>query len=164
MTRALPLVLLLSACGPAASGGGVDMQLFVQAGLLDVISGFQVALVKSGSTLDCVAAQKTCIKGQVDATRFVPVKDSKGAQKKALFFPINLVAGTPNTQDVSLDGLSPGKDFAVIVEAVSKDTPARLTGSSCNYVQQISVGQNAAVSAHIETFPTPVTCDVRIDP
>lgn len=163
MKRALPLLLLLSACGPAA-GGAVDFQLYVQAGLLDVISGFQVALVKGGSTLDCVAAQKTCLKGQVDAARFVALKDAKGVQKKALFFPIRLVAGTPNTQDVSLDGLAPGKDFAVIVEAVSKDTPERLAGSSCNYVQQLSVGTNATVSAHLETFTPPVTCDVRIDP
>lgn len=163
MTRALPLLLLLSACGPAA-GGGLDFQLFVQAGLLDVISGFQVALVKSGTTLDCVAAEQTCLKGQVDAARFVPLRDSKGVQKKALFFPITLVAGTPNTQDVSLEGLAPGKDFAVIVEAVSRDTPPRLSGSSCNYVQQISVGTNASVTAHLGTFTTPVTCDVRIDP
>lgn len=152
--------LALSACGPgAAPGDGFDIQLVVSRGLLDQISAFQIALVTQGASLDCVAVQKACLKDQVAASRFVPLKDTAGAPQKALRFPISLTPGTPNTQDASLRDLPLGRDFALVVEALSKDAPPRLAGSSCNYVKELTAGTNPTVFAKIELLPTPASCD-----
>lgn len=162
MTRALPLVLaaLLAGCGPGPGDApAFPIELYVTAGLVADIKGFQVSLVKSGSQLDCVTAQRSCIKDQVDAGRFVVMKDAAGRDVRARFFDLNLVTGTPNTQDVSLTGLPLGKDFALLVEAVGRDTPPTLRGSSCNYVKELSAGANAAVFAKIEVLAPPASCD-----
>lgn len=162
MTRALPLALaaLLAACGPAdGDAPAFPIELYVTAGLVDDIKGFQVSLVKSGSQLDCVTAQRACIKDQVDAARFVVMKDPAGRDVRSRFFDLNLVTGTPNTQDVSLTGLPLGKDFALLVEAVGRDTPPTLRGSACNYVKELTAGANAAVFAKIEVLTPPAPCD-----
>lgn len=163
MTRAALLAfaaLALSACGPAGeSGDGFDIQLVVSRGLLDQISTFQIALVTQGASLDCVAVQKACLKDQVSDTRFVPLKDSAGVARKALRFDISLTTGTPNTQDATLRDLPLGRDFALVVEALSKDAPPRLAGSSCNYVKELTAGTNPRVFAKIEMLPTPASCD-----
>jgi hypothetical protein len=162
MTRALVVVALaaLSACGPSAAGGdGLDLNLVVSRGLLDSISSFQVSLVTQGTSLDCVQVQKDCIKNKVDAARFVPLKDSAGVMRQALRFDINLTPGSPNTQDVSLKDLPLGRDYALVVEALSRETPPRLFGSSCNYVKELTAGTNNTVFAKIEILPTPAACD-----
>ncbi|GMU61953.1 MAG: hypothetical protein AMXMBFR34_37160 [Myxococcaceae bacterium] len=160
MKRALLMVGVLTGCGPAAApGDGFDVQLAVSRGLLDQISGFQVALVKQGASLDCVTVQRACLKDQVGADRLVPVKDSAGVTHQALRFPISLQTGTPNTQDVSLRDLPLGRDFALVVEALSKDAPPRLAGSSCNYVKELTAGTNATVFARVELLTTPASCD-----
>ncbi len=166
MKRALLVVMLTSSgCGPSFEAGpGVDLQLFASAGLLDQLSGFQVALVTRGSTLDCVAVEKTCLKSQVDPSRFVPLKDSSGKTKKAVVVPLTLVAGTPSTQDLSLKDLPLGKDFALIIEALSKDATPRLAGSSCTYVKELTAGTNTAVQAKVATLSPLVSCDATIDP
>lgn len=165
MRRVLPLLAAtaLCACGPdAAPGDGLDLQLYVSRGLLDQISAFQVALVTGGSGLDCVTVQKSCLIDQVEASRLVPLKDSAGATHGALRFPISLTAGSPNTQDLTLSGLPLGRDYALVVEALSRDTTPRLAGSSCNYVKELVAGTNTGVSARVELLTTPATCDPRI--
>lgn len=166
VTRALLSALfasVLCGCGPElAPGPGFDIELVVSRGLLDQLSAFQVSLVTKGSTLDCVTAQKSCIKDQVEASRFVLLKDAAGAEKKALVAPINLKTGTPNTQDLTLHDLALGKDFALVVEALSKETPPRLAGASCTYVKELTAGTNATAVAKIEMLATPATCDPRL--
>jgi hypothetical protein len=162
--RALLLsVVALSACGPESGGGkGLDISLFVQAGLLDAISGFQISVISQGQTLDCSTAQTTCIAGQVPASRFLTIHSSDGKSGHSVFFPLKLVAGTPNTQDLSITDVPPGKDYAVVVEALSKDTPALLAGSSCNYAPVVAVGSNPAVTAHVTTFSPAKSCATAI--
>ena len=159
MRYSLALVLLLTGCGP--SGPSFPIELYVTAGLLDDISSFQLSLVTKGTSLDCVAVQKACIKDQVDATRFVKLKDSAGKDVQALTFPISLKAGAPNTQDVSLENVPLGKDLALIVEAVSKEATPRLAGSSCNYIKELSAGSNNTVAARIEVLNPRAGCDPR---
>ncbi len=156
------IVLLLSACGPEAQEGPrFPIELFVSAGLLTEISGFQLSVVTKGTTLDCVQVQKSCIKDQVDATRFVKLKDASGKDAQSVTFPISLVAGSPNTQDVSLKDVPLGKDFALIVEAVSTESTPQLAGSSCNYLKEITAGTNPAVQARIEVLSPHAMCDPR---
>jgi hypothetical protein len=157
----LASLLLLTACGPEVKGPAFPIELYVTAGLLDDISSFQLSLVTRGTSLDCVAVQKTCIKDQVDATRFVKLKDAAGKELQALTFPITLVSGSPNTQDVSLNDVPLGKDLALVVEAVSKEPTPRLAGSSCNYIRELTAGMNAAVPARIEVLNPRAGCDPR---
>ncbi|MFO0597648.1 MAG: hypothetical protein U0228_20245 [Myxococcaceae bacterium] len=165
MTRALVAIgalLGLSACGPAEPAGPTfPIELYVTAGLNDQLSAFQISLVKSGSSLDCVAVQKACIKDQVDAARFVKLKDSAGHEGPSLTVPLSLTAGTPSSQDLTLKDLPTGKDFALVIEAVSKDTTPKLTGSSCNYIKELSAGSNPSVIARIELLNPAAACDPR---
>lgn len=166
MTRLVPLLALaLAGCGPQlAPGPGFDIELVVNRGLLDQVSAFQVSLVTKGTTAvpDCVAAQKLCIKDQVDAARFVMLKDASGVSRKAIVAPINLKTGMPNTQDLTLQELPLGKDFALVVEALSKESPPRLAGSSCTYVKELTAGTNPTAVAKIELLTPPVMCDPRL--
>lgn len=164
MTRPslVALALLLSACGPAAEGSTFPIELAVSRGLLDELSAFQVALVRQGSSLDCVAVQRACLKDQVDPARLVPLQDAQGREVRARSFPLSLVAGTPNVQNVTLEGLPLGKDFALVIEAVSSDATPRLAGSSCNYVKELVAGANGAVLARIEMRTPRVECDPRL--
>lgn len=159
---AATLAFLLCACGPEASGPPFPIELYVSAGLLDQISAFQLSLVTQGSSLDCVTVQKSCIKDQVDPSRFVKMKDANGKDLAARTFPITLTAGTPNTQDVSLSSVPVGKDYALIVEALSKEPTPRLAGSACNYLQTLTAGNNPAVFAKIEVLNPAAACDPRL--
>lgn len=159
---AAALALLLCACGPEATGPAFPIELYVSAGLLDQISAFQLSIVSQGSSLDCVTVQKSCIKDQVDASRFVKMKDSTGKDLVARTFPISLTAGMPNTQDVSLSNVPVGKNYALIVEALSKEPTPRLAGSSCNYLQSLTAGNNPAVFAKIEVLNPAAACDPRL--
>lgn len=161
MTRArfALLLLLLPACGPQETGPAFPIELYVTAGLADQLIGFQASLVKSGSALDCVTVQKSCVKDQVEASRFVKLKDQAGHEGLGVFFPLSLVAGTPSSQDVSLKELPIGKDFALVIEAVSKDAEPKLAGSSCNYLKELTAGTNSTVLAKIEQLTPSAACN-----
>lgn len=164
MTRLLVLLLALglSACGPELEPGSrVPLELYVSAGLVDQISAFQLSLVTNGTGLDCVEVQKTCIKDQVDASRFVKMKDAMGRDVTQVTFPISLTPGTPNTQDVSLRNVPTGSNYALVVEALSRDATPRLSGSSCNYLKSLGAGTNPAVFAKIELLNPAAACDPR---
>ena len=93
------LGLAATACGPnGAEQPSFPIELYVSAGLLDEISSFQLSLVTFGASLDCVAVQKSCIKEQIDASRFVKLRDDSGKSVESLSFPIALTAGVPNTR------------------------------------------------------------------
>jgi len=156
------VAFLLIGCGPDSQRGPVfPIELSVTAGLNDQLSVFQVSLVTRGTSLDCVTVQKACVKDQVDATRFAKIKDSMGKEVTSVTFPLSLVAGTPTTQDLTLNGLPTGKDYALVIEALSKDSTPKLVGSSCNYIKELTVGTNAAVFAKIEVLTPPANCDPR---
>ena len=161
MKKALCLLALLAGCGPDTRGPTFPIELYLTAGLLDEISAFQLSVVTKGSSLECVAVQKACIKDQVDPTRFVKLKTSAGQDARSVSFPITLVPGSPNTQDVSLKDVPLGKDLALIVEAIGKETTPKLAGSSCNYLKELTSGSNPAVSARIEVLSPHADCDPR---
>jgi hypothetical protein len=166
--RALVLLSLvaLTACGPERSEGpGFDVELVVQRALLDTISAFQVSLVTNISSVsggDCTIIRQTCIRDQVPANRFVGLRNpATNRNEPARVFPINLVAGTPSTQDVSLTEVPPGRDYGLLVEAISKDG-VRLAGSECTFVQQLNAGANPRVLMRIQQYDPPKACDPRL--
>lgn len=170
MTRALAsgclLLLAAPACGPGGGAAPLDFELYVSAALADRISSLQVAFVKP-QPADCAAVQSTCLVTQVPTNNLVDLTDDRGVAHKAVVFPLDLKAGSPQTQDVKVVGIPPGKDYAVVIEALSKADPPTLVGSSCNYVKEIVVGVNpskvvATISAP-STPPSSFNCDPRIE-
>ena len=167
MKRALCLTLLAIACGPQLddqTGPRIQFDLIVSKALSDTVASFQISLLTQGTTLDCTEVQKRCLVDQVKADRFISVQDAAGTTRKALVVPLALTAGAPSTQDATLRGVAPGKDYAVVIEALSKDSPPRLTGSSCNYLPQVQAGTNSALlAATITPLAAPVSCDPRVE-
>lgn len=162
------VLLALAACGPAEpTTPGFDLELVVQRGLLDVISAFQVALVTNISSVeggDCTVIRQRCIRDQVPTSRFVPLKNAAAnKQQPALLFPINLTAGTPNTQDLTLTEVPPGRDYGLIIEAISKDGQ-RLAGAECGLLQPVTAGANARVLLRLQQYDPPKMCDPRLVP
>jgi hypothetical protein len=56
-----------------------------------------------------------------------------------------------------------GRDYVVIIEALSRSTPARFLGSSCNYLESVNATRNEPLIA------TPITltaseCDPTFAP
>lgn len=162
-TLVLFSVFVFSACGPnlEPTGPRFPIEFFVSAGLNDELSAFQISLVTNGSALDCVTVQKNCIKDQVAADRFVQLKGDDGQLHPSRTFQLNLTSGAPSSQDLSLTEVPLGKNFALVVEAISKDTPPQLAGSSCNYIRELTSGTNAAVTARIEKLSPSAACDPR---
>lgn len=165
MRRALLAVLVLCACGPQATEGeGLKFDFTIAAGIGDTTSGLQVSIVNRGMSLSCADVQNNCLVDQVGRDRFVQVRDKNGDTHLALTFPLALTAGNPSTQNVSVGGIQPGTDYAVVIEALSKDSPPKLAGSSCNYVKQISAGNNAQlIAATIVPPAMAVGCDPRVE-
>ena len=168
MKRALLAgVVLLSACGAPPSEGGFDLELVVQRGLLDTISAFQVALVTNISSVeggDCTVIRQKCIKDQVAANRFVQLRNAAtNKTQAAMVFPINLTVGTPNTQDLSLNEVPPGRDYGLIIEAISKDG-TKLAGAECNLLPPVTAGANPRVLLRIQQYSPAKMCDPRLVP
>jgi hypothetical protein len=163
LVPALALVVFAAGCGPAEEPAGqLGFDLFISRATADLVASFQVSLLAKGTSFDCVAVQKNCLVAQVNASALVPVTDAQGNSHTALVFPVLLKAGSPRTQDVVVNGIPVGKDFAVVIEALSKGGAPTLVGSSCNYVKEIAAGSNPTLIAATITS-TPVACDPRFE-
>jgi hypothetical protein len=142
--------------GEAQAGAHLGFGITISRAVADEATGFQVALLSNGSSVDCATVQQSCLSSNasVPDEAFVRLTDEGGQQKKVLFFSNALDGGT---QNVALEGLSPGKNFAVVVEAIA---PGRLLGSACKYVAEIRSGSNPRVLASIQPVPADAgTCD-----
>jgi hypothetical protein len=159
------LVLCACACGPQYLGEpDLRFEFTLSAALKDTISALQISLVSNGTSLDCTVVEQSCLNQQVTADRFIHVQDSNGADHKALVFPLSLTAGNPSFQNVSVQGIPVGKDYALVIEALSKESPPRLAGSSCNYIQEITPGTNPTkIAATIAPPTVPIGCDPRVE-
>ena len=156
----------LTACGP--NEPQLQFDFVISALLKDQISELQVSLVTKGQSLgggDCVKVQATCLVDQVTADRFIEVQDAMGNKHRALRFGLDLKpSGANSSQDVTVQGIPLGKDYGLVIEALSKDSPAKLAGSSCNYLQEINAGTNARrIAIAIRPLTPPVNCDPRVE-
>lgn len=157
MRRALPLLLLLG-CGPSYDGparfdvylSGIDTSL---------ISGFQISVLSERKTVDCAEVTKGCVKDQFPASRFVPLQDATGATVDAIRVQLTADGGV----QPAVLSMSPGKDFAFVIEAFTKASTPQLAGSSCTYVPEITAGSNT-VNANAISIPdggVTAFCDPR---
>ena len=164
--RPLPLALLAlslaAGCGgdaPAGSGH-FGWELLVEKAVADQLSAFQVAVLPNGKQRNCTELQKQCLRSQVKLDELLMLHDGKGAEGRALRFPVNLSGTDSTTQEVSIE-VPVGRDYALVIEGVSTDNPPQFLGSSCNYLPEVNANRNTPVLAAPMTL-TPVACDPTI--
>ncbi|MDY7229920.1 hypothetical protein [Hyalangium rubrum] len=124
------------------------------------ISVFQLVVLPDGKQRDCTALQRTCLRQQVKQAEALVLKSDKD-EGRALRFPVNLTGSGVSTQDVSIE-VPVGRDYALIIEAISGDTPPRFLGSVCHYLPEVNASRNETV------LPAPMTlnsvdCDPTFD-
>lgn len=162
--RPLPLTLLaltLSAgCGEEApsDSGHVGVELLMSRAVADQIASFQLVVLPNSKQRDCTDLQKTCLRQQVKQNEALVLK-SNDTEGRALRFPMNL--SSSSTQDVSI-AVPVGRDYVLIIEAISGDTPPRFLGSSCTYLPEVNASGNAPVLANTLTLNS-VDCDPTFD-
>jgi hypothetical protein len=146
---------LATGCGEAPSDSAFfGLDLLVDRAFSDQLSAFQIVVLPKGKSRDCTEIQKTCLRQQVKPDEPLVLHDAKGSESRALRFLANL-SGT--SQDVSIE-VPVGRDYALVIEALSKDTPPQFLGSSCNYLPEVNPDRNDPVLAAPMAF-TPVDCD-----
>jgi hypothetical protein len=166
--RPLPLALLAltlaAGCGEGAAYDGprFGVELLVEKALADELSAFQLVVLPNGKQRDCTELQKTCLRNQVNQKEALVLTDGKGAEGRALRFPVNLSGTGTSAQDVSIE-VPVGRDYVLIIEALSGGTPPRFLGSSCNFLPEVNATGNDPVLAAPMTLNS-VACDPTFDP
>ncbi len=159
--RSFPAALLAltfaAACGGPSSpeAGRFGIELLLSQALVDELAAFQIIVLPDGRQRDCAKIQETCLRTQVKQDVPLVLHDGNGTEGRALRFSANLSNG--QTQDVSIE-VPVGRDYVLVIEAISGSTPPSFLGSSCNYLPEVNASQNAPVLAAPMTL-NPVACD-----
>lgn len=163
MRRAWLCLLAAVGCGPGGEvSGRFDFELTLSRAIKDQSSAFQVSVLANGKSFDCTTAHTDCLRNRVAADQLIPVLDGRGRQHPALLIPAELEED--GTQDLELRGIAVGKDYAVVIEALSRDNPPQLIGTSCSYLQEITSGTNPKLIATLVAAPGGVVaCDPRYE-
>jgi len=156
---ALLALTLAAGCGEAHpyDGPRLGVDMLVEQALADQLSAFQLVVLTNGRQRDCTELQKTCLNQQVKQDEALVLKDDKGNEGRALRFPVSLNA-SGTAQEVAIE-VPVGRDYALIIEALSSDNPPQFLGSSCNYLPQ---GVNATGNDPLLAAPmtlNAVACD-----
>lgn len=136
-------------CGPvepASSGARFGLELSLEQPVASRLGAFQVVVLPNGQSRDCTQIQRTCLGTQVTAEEPLVLRDSSGNEVRALRVPANVQGTTIRTQDLMVE-VPVGRDYALVIEALSSDLPPRFLGSSCNYLKEVNAGQNESVLA-----------------
>ncbi|MBK7861495.1 MAG: hypothetical protein IPJ65_23350 [Archangiaceae bacterium] len=130
--RRCALTCLLAVLG-CDGDGAARFEMGVAGLSLADVNELQLSVVTDRKTVDCAAVTEGCVKDQFPASRFVELTGPGGAAQKAVrFSPDGGVAVS----------MSPGRDFAFVIEALGAGSPPQLLGSSCTYVEAVSAGSN----------------------
>ncbi|WP_233595732.1 MULTISPECIES: hypothetical protein [Corallococcus] len=147
---------VLGGCGPEAAPDAmpVGLEITLSRAVASQVGAYQVAVLKDGAKRNCTELQRTCLSAQVESGALLELEDADGKSGRTLRF-----ASAPGGASMELAVDVPvGRDYALVIEALSADTPTRFLGSSCNYLREVNAGRNAAlVAAPIEL--TEQACD-----
>lgn len=154
----LPLVPV-AGCGEGAAAGEArfGVELLVDQAVASQLSAFQIAVLPDGRQRDCAELQKRCLRQQVRASELLVLRDAKGSEGRALRYPVELSGTEVLVQEVSIE-VPVGRDYALIIEGLSGDSPPRFLGSSCNLLPEVNAGRNEPVLAAPMTI-TSADCD-----
>ncbi|CAM4441940.1 hypothetical protein HRD49_10920 [Corallococcus exiguus] len=152
----LLMLALLAGCGPDATSEALPLGLDItlSRAVASQVGAYQVAVLKDGTKRNCTELQRTCLSSQVSSSDLLELKDADGNSGRTLRFP-----SAPGGAAMGLSVDVPvGRDYALVIEALTADTPTRFLGSSCNYLRVVNSGTNATlVAAPIEL--TTQSCD-----
>jgi hypothetical protein len=160
----LPLLLgatLAAACGPPpeSSGTSLGLELRLSQAVASEVGAFQVAVLPEGRERRCADLQRACVRQQVKTDELLVIQGPDGKQARALRFSAVLSGGV---QSLSAD-IPVGRDYVVIIEALSRASPPRFLGSSCNYLDSVNATRNEPLIAAPITLAA-VECDPTITP
>ncbi|WP_426753261.1 hypothetical protein [Myxococcus sp. Y35] len=144
-----PLLLLaLPACGPdAAPAGRFGLALTMERAVADDVQALQVAVLTRGSSRSCTEIQRTCLSAQVKRDELVVLEDAQGREGRALRFPVDLASlQAGGSLELAVD-VPVGRDYALVIEAITTGTTPGFLGSSCNYLREVNAGDNAPLIA-----------------
>lgn len=161
-----PFLLLLGAtlaagCGaePPSSGNSLALELSISRAVADDLGAFQVVVLPEGKSRRCADIQRTCLNQQVQQQEALVLQGPDGKKGRALRFPAGLQSGA---QELAVD-IPVGRDYVVVIEALSRSNPPRFLGSSCNYLESVSAARNEPLIAAAITL-TEVACDPTFAP
>lgn len=160
LLRLLAGTTLLLGCGaPSSSGRSLGLELLLDRAVADELGSFQVVVLPQGQSRRCADLQSTCLNQQVKPTDALLLQGADGKQSHALRFTADLSGGAQQLQvDVPV-----GRDYVVVIEAISKSSPSRFLGSSCNYLDAVSATHNDPLIAAPITL-TANACDPTFPP
>ncbi len=162
----LVLGLTLGAgCGPSEpplTGARFGLELTLDRAIAGQLGAFQVVVLPNGQSRNCTELQRTCLRTQVKQDELLVLRDSSGRELRALRLPANVQGTTIRSQELMLE-VPVGRDYALVIEALSTDNPPRFLGSSCNYLQEVNTGQNEPVLTAPMTLAEG-SCNPSFDP
>jgi hypothetical protein len=162
LSLTLLALVLAAGCGEDTSSGsaffGVD--LLVDRAVAGQLAAFQLAVLPEGKRRDCTELQRQCLRQQVKTDELLTLRDANGNERRALRFTVSLSGTGVTSQEVSIE-VPVGRDYALVIEGLSADTPPRFLGSSCNYLPVVNTTRNDPVIAAPMTLTT-VDCDPTI--
>jgi hypothetical protein len=152
---------LAAGCGaePPSSGNSLALELSISRAVADELGAFQVVVLPEGKSRRCSDLQRACVNQQVKQEEALVLQGPDGTKARALRFPAGLRSGA---QELAVD-IPVGRDYVVIIEALSRSNPPRFLGSSCNYLESVSAARNEPLIATAITL-TPVECDPSFAP
>lgn len=149
-------------CGAPSepSGTGLGLELRMSQSVASEVGAFQVVVLRDGRERQCAKLQRTCVQQQVKPDELVVIQGPDGKKGRALRFSAAL--SDAGTQEMSAD-IPVGREYVVIIEALSRTNPPRFLGSSCNYLDSVSATRNEPLIAASITL-TAMECDPTIAP
>ncbi|WNG25708.1 hypothetical protein F0U62_18045 [Cystobacter fuscus] len=160
LSSLLGATLALGCGAPPESGTALGLELRLSQSVASAVGAFQVVVLREGRERRCADLQRACVQQQVKSDELVVIQGPDGKKGRALRFSAALSSG--GTQELGAD-IPVGRDYVVIIEALSRDNPPRFLGSSCNYLESVSATRNEPLIAAPITL-TAVECDPTIAP
>lgn len=151
-----------ASCGEAPSQGGagqVGFNVYISRAALGSVGSFQIALIERGSRFSCGELTRTCLTAAQGLTRadLVPIEDKQGQSHPTLLIPATFdQSGGTAAQDALLRNVPTGTDYTLVVEALSKDSPPKFLGATCQGRITVRSGNNDPVTPNpIDLLETP---------